>query len=241
MSKKKPLERDNSTITFAEQPKNVMCEGYCMKRIGMGGKATHYWEVRYFVLTNTSLSWYTDHLMQRRKGNIDWTKGSSCVMIFDREKYDEGRRRFVWGVAKTAKSTPTIIDAYNQGQQKMWVDTCVKAGFKHSGKILAKKKNPGSVKEGWMNKKNIIWQTRYMVLLPQMMIYFKWKRDKQPQDVIPFYKNTIVKEGKGEDQFIVVDVVKNQEVQFKCHDKYSRRDWQVAIQGMVSRMDSKLK
>merc|ERR1711890_11218 len=112
----------------------------------------------------------------------------------------------------------------------MWVKSLEQQNCTNLGHVTPVKKNPASVKEGWLGKKETLWYTRYCVLLPQLMMYFRWKRDKQPQAVIPFFKATEVQNNpKAENQFILVDPGKKDNYQFRCSDKFSRQDWVNAI------------
>jgi len=215
--------------------RNIIMQGYGMKRLGAGPESTHYWEPRYFVLTQGLLEWYVDHQMQSRKGNIKIKAGTVC-MTYDREKFDEGRRRFVWGVAKNAKSSPTLIDSYNTSSQTAWVKALEKQNCSNIGHVTPIKKNSESIKEGWLGKKEVIWGTRYVLLLPQLLMYFKWKRDKQPLAVVPFFKNTEVRQGKQETQFLLIDPSRKTKYLFRCYDKYACKGWMDAIKGCVDKI-----
>lgn len=209
---------------FERIEKNILLQGYAMKRIGVGPQAIHYWEPRYVVLSPGLLEWYVSHQMTTRKGSVKIQAG--CVtMTYDREKFDEGRRRFVWGVGKTKTSNPYLFDAYNTHTQSAWVQALTKQNCNNIGHVKPIKKNSESVREGWIMKKELLFQTRYCIVLPQLMMYFKWKRDKSPLAVIPFFKNTEIKMGKQGNQFTLNDPSRKEKYTFKCYDKFSCKEW----------------
>lgn len=220
---------------FGDTRKDILMQGYAMKRIGAGPDAIHYWEPRYFVLSPGLMEWFSSHQMNSRKGSVKLDQGG-VSMTFDREKFDEGKRRFVWGIGQNEKANPTVIDAYNYSTQSKWLKAVEQQGCKNFGHILGVKKNPSSVREGWLVKKGAVWHTRYCVLLPQMLMYYKWKRDKQPQAVIPFFNNTEIRNGKEINQFVIVDKNKRHEYLFKAYDKYLQKEWVDSLKDSISKI-----
>jgi len=177
-----PLEPDDDAIF----------ESYLMKRIGVGGPSTHYWEIRFFRLEKTvknqhSLRWWTSHFQDNSRGKVLITPGVTTCMSFERDAYDEGRRRNLFGIQEKVKGSPVVLDAPNTIMKNKWLEIFGSLGVANKGEIPAEKTNSQSIKEGWIVKQGAVigtWHRRFFVLLPNMAMYYKWKRDKRPAGVI---------------------------------------------------------
>jgi len=216
-------------------------EGYLMKRIGVGGPSTHYWEIRFFRIdknnkNETVLFWWTSHFQDNSKGKLVIKPGVSTCMSFERDAYDEGRRRNLIGVQAQVKGSPVIMDCPNGPLKQKWLEVLGQAGCSNQGEIPAEKTNTQSVKEGWIVKRGAVvgtWHRRFLVLLPQMAMYYKWKRDKRPLGVIPLTANgkvSVAPANKGKNCLALIPNIKGdgdaaREYYIRCYDSDALKSW----------------
>jgi len=215
---------------------NALFEGYLMKRIGAGGASTHYWQIRFFRLEKKpkgehQLIWWTSHFQDTRKGRLTINSGVSTCMTFERDAYDEGRRRNLCGLQEKAKGSPIILDAPNGPLKAKWMEVFTSVGATNIGEIKAEKTNSQSVKEGWVVKQGSMvgtWHRRFLVLLPQMAMYYKWKRDKRPLGVIALAstgKITVAPKNKGKNCFSLKPSSTEREYFMRCYDSDALKSW----------------
>lgn len=223
----------------------IILQGYLMQRLGVGPAVAHYWEIRFAEFTAEEIKLYTNHTKDKSKSTFK-VKPESCCMTFERECYAEGRWDDLFGVAgKGDPENPSLIFAPQSDLVlNLWLTALAKAGLRNAGETKATKRDPQSLREGFVWKKGTTWYRRYLVLLPNMLIYYKYKNDKSPAGVIPFTKTAIVYNGKvvtdKDTSFIVQSsAVVDKKYIFNAYDDNLSKMWLEAIRTRIAAVKSR--
>lgn len=247
------LKTDMSTsqLNFKDSVKS----GYGLKRMGVGPDSLHFWEVKYFVLsgvpgdkTKYKFQFYASHEKNRRLGNMTITNQSSCMTI-PRDAFADGGHKLMFGLTDKPEGRTIVMDAESKTVLEEWLEAFSAAGAINKG-LQCERVNAASIKEGWVKKapeKIGVWHRRYLILLPNVLMYFKWKRDKRPLGAIPLMKQSQIREDdKRVSTFTLIpdpnaqgDVNINpagRKYVITCYDDFLLKIWIKAIQNAIDRL-----
>lgn len=227
--------------------KDVVYEGYVMKRNGVGFAATHYWDVRFCVIEKDCVRFYSDQTKESEKVKVFPTKfipGTSVCFTFQREMFHEGKRRYLFGMASKGnpKKPSFVLDAESRAVRDEFLAAFESCGCSRVDQVQAPKKDSNSLKEGWLVKKGMTWHQRYVCLMPQMIVYYKVRSDKHPAGVVPLSKGTAIKDAfqaglvKRKNVLLIEAEHSDKNVYFQCYDALAFSTWKAAIEKCISGM-----
>lgn len=246
-------------------------KGYVTMRSGAG---VHIWDVRYLNLRSERtkkagmfskaaneedvyLTVYTSHSMWGVKKEMTFCPEQATCMRFQRDCYDMGRRAHLWGIRSGPGKDPFVFDAEDEDTCALWIKALVDAGIQCEDEIFPSTVNSSSAKEGWLLKKGgsiSTWRQRYVILMPQMCLYYKYKNGvgkQKPLGLIPLMGNsTVVEDSVKANTFIIcADPSKNDDndksldrwgsrnFHLTCHNESGMKEWMVAIRAVIAKLN----
>lgn len=193
----------------------LLKSGYVNQRFGVqkrGIAAADMWNMRFARLEKLcvpdiegknemitiKLKLFNTHRMEFGRSTISLDPKTASCMIVDRGCYDMGRRKFLVGIRKTPTSKKIVLDVDTPKERNEWITALLAAGLKDDGVAVPKKRDPNSIKEGWISKTGgklkLSWNVRYAVLVRGSIFYFAHLLDKSPKNVFTLTAHTIIKD-----------------------------------------------
>jgi len=227
-------ERLEKLLKFAPDTAGVLLSGYMSKQ----GHQRKNWKVRYFILTQDSLSYYKHHKESTPHGSISLSALSVCAV------HAELMHAFVVSskpqdpiyniIAKDDKDRLRWMQALRVAQPKMKIvypqENDSRKCIAHSHTALTQV-NSKSIKEGYLLKigtKVAKWKRRYFVLLPERIEYYKDPRDKTPHNSAVFAEGD--KAGPYADTNFIVELAGKRTFVLSASDNEERTAWLSALQ-----------